>query len=93
MLQFWRGTLGEANEAFATRLPKGEITLLIEGNSISADETPSDDFLEHELKEMMAEGHALSSVHISLSSLIHFKLSTKIRIKRMIMSSSFRILN
>ncbi|KAM0881827.1 hypothetical protein ACQ4PT_032696 [Festuca glaucescens] len=59
--EFWRGTLGEANEAFATRQPKGEITLLIEGNSISADETPSDDFLEHELKEMMAEGHALSS--------------------------------
>jgi hypothetical protein len=38
--------------------------VIIEGNSISADETPSDDFLEHELKELMAEGHALSSVHI-----------------------------
>lgn len=59
--EFWRGTLGEANEAFATRQPKGEITVLIEGNSISIDETPSDDFLEHELKELMAKGHALST--------------------------------
>jgi hypothetical protein len=49
--------------------------VIIEGNSISADETPSDDFLEHELKELMAEGHALSSVHIPLNSMIHFKLS------------------
>jgi 16S rRNA (cytidine1402-2'-O)-methyltransferase len=45
--------------------------VLIEGNSISADETPSDDFLEHELKELMAEGHALSSVHIPLNSCLH----------------------
>ncbi|KQJ96690.1 uncharacterized protein LOC100822973 isoform X2 [Brachypodium distachyon] len=59
--EFWRGTLGGANEAFATRQPKGEITVLIEGNSISVDETPSEDFLEHELKELMAKGHALST--------------------------------
>ncbi|VAH15756.1 unnamed protein product [Triticum turgidum subsp. durum] len=59
--EFWRGTLGEANEAFATRQPKGEITILIDGSSISIDETPSDDFLEHELRELMAKGHALST--------------------------------
>jgi hypothetical protein len=40
--------------------------VLIEGNSISADETPSDYFLEHDLTELMAERHALSSVHIPL---------------------------
>ncbi|VAH03688.1 ribosomal RNA small subunit methyltransferase I-like isoform X4 [Triticum dicoccoides] len=59
--EFWRGTLGEANEAFASRQPKGEITILIDGNSVSIDETPSDDFLEHELRELMAKGHALST--------------------------------
>ncbi|XP_044968946.1 ribosomal RNA small subunit methyltransferase I isoform X3 [Hordeum vulgare subsp. vulgare] len=59
--EFWRGTLGEANEAFATRQPKGEITILIDGNSISIVEKPSDDFLEHELRELMAKGHALST--------------------------------
>uniref|UniRef100_A0A452Y9K9 Uncharacterized protein n=1 Tax=Aegilops tauschii subsp. strangulata TaxID=200361 RepID=A0A452Y9K9_AEGTS len=68
--EFWRGTLGEANEAFATWQPKGEITILIDGNSISIDETPSDDFLEQELRELMAKGHALSTVHIPLNSLI-----------------------
>jgi len=59
--EFWRGTLGEANEAFATRQPKGEITVLIEGQLISVDETPSEDFLEHELRELMAKGHTLSA--------------------------------
>ncbi|XP_052169068.1 uncharacterized protein LOC127785711 isoform X1 [Oryza glaberrima] len=59
--EFWRGTIGEANEAFATRQPKGEITVLIEGKLISADETPSEDFLEHELRELMTQGHPLSA--------------------------------
>ncbi|CAL4933374.1 unnamed protein product [Urochloa decumbens] len=59
--EFWRGTLGEANEAFATRQPKGEITVLIEGQLISVDETPSEDFLEHELRELMTKGHTLSA--------------------------------
>jgi len=71
--EFWRGTLGEANEAFATRQPKGEITVLIEGQLISVDETPSEDFLEHELRELMAKGHTLSAVHIQLNSLLHFE--------------------
>nr|CAB3494716.1 unnamed protein product [Digitaria exilis] len=59
--EFWRGTLGEANEAFATRQPKGEVTVLIEGQLISVDETPSEDFLEHELRELIAKGHTLSA--------------------------------
>ncbi|XP_006661771.1 ribosomal RNA small subunit methyltransferase I [Oryza brachyantha] len=59
--EFWRGTIGEANEIFATRQPKGEITVLIEGKSISFDETPSEDFLEHELRELMTQGHPLSA--------------------------------
>nr|AAV64189.1 hypothetical protein F9002 [Zea mays] len=59
--EFWRGTLGEANEAFATRQPKGEITVLIEGKLISDDEIPSEDFLEHELRELTAKGYTLSA--------------------------------
>jgi 16S rRNA (cytidine1402-2'-O)-methyltransferase len=68
ILQFWRGTLGEANEAFATRQPKGEITVLIEGKLISDDEIPSEDFLEHELRELTAKGYTLSAVHMQLNS-------------------------
>jgi 16S rRNA C1402 (ribose-2'-O) methylase RsmI len=78
-LQFWRGTLGEANEAFATRQPKGEITILIEGKLMSNDETPSDDFLEHELRELTAKGHTLSAVHHQLNAILHLKYSKKIR--------------
>jgi 16S rRNA C1402 (ribose-2'-O) methylase RsmI len=72
-LQFWRGTLGEANEAFATRQPKGEITVLIEGKLISVDETPSEDFLEHELRELTAKGYTLSAVHMQPNSLLQYK--------------------
>lgn len=64
ILQFWRGTLGEANEAFASRQPKGEITILIEGKLTSDDETPSEEFLEHELRELTSKGHTLSAVHM-----------------------------
>jgi len=35
--------------------------VLIEGQLISVDETPSEDFLEHELRELMAKGHTLSA--------------------------------
>lgn len=83
-MQFWRGTLGEANEAFATRQPKGEITVLIEGNLISADETPSEDFLEHELRELMEKGHTLSAVHNQSNSLLQvFKKIKKIPYQKM----------
>src|SRR6266508_3025511 len=57
IVQFWRGTLGEANEAFSTRQPKGEITVLIEGKLIAIDDAPSEEFLEHELRELTAKGH------------------------------------
>ncbi|KAG5542385.1 hypothetical protein RHGRI_022052 [Rhododendron griersonianum] len=49
--EFWRGTLGEAKEAFSTRQPKGEITFLIEGKA-NVDETPSESQLENELREV-----------------------------------------
>lgn len=47
--------------------------MLIEGQSISVDETPSEEFLEHELRELMAKGHTLSAVHIQLDSLLYFE--------------------
>ncbi|GJM84540.1 hypothetical protein PR202_ga00220 [Eleusine coracana subsp. coracana] len=75
--EFWRGTLGEASEAFATRQPKGEITILIEGKLTSDDETPSEEFLEHELKELTAKGHTLSAVQAQLNALLHLKFSAK----------------
>ncbi|KAE8712706.1 pentatricopeptide repeat-containing protein [Hibiscus syriacus] len=59
--EFWRGTLGKAKEAFLTRQPKGEITLLIEGNSNCSVETPSESELENDLRELISSGHSLSS--------------------------------
>lgn len=47
--------------------------MLIEGQSISVDETPSEEFLEHELRELMAKGHTLSAVHIQLDLLLYFE--------------------
>ncbi|XP_072979561.1 uncharacterized protein [Typha angustifolia] len=58
--EFWRGTIGEANKFYSTQQPKGEITLLIEGIVNSDDETPSEDQLELELRELIAEGHSMS---------------------------------
>ncbi|CAL1384133.1 unnamed protein product [Linum trigynum] len=58
--EFWRGTLVEAKEAFTNRVAKGEITLLIEGNSNAPVETPSDTQLEHELGLLISQGHSLS---------------------------------
>ncbi|KAG8377846.1 hypothetical protein BUALT_Bualt08G0076000 [Buddleja alternifolia] len=58
--KFWRGTLGEAKEAFSAHQPKGEITLLIEGATVSEDETLSESQLENELRELISNGHSLS---------------------------------
>lgn len=65
--KFWRGTLGEAKEAFSAHQPKGEITLLIEGMTISEDEKLSESQLENELGELISKGHSLSMVRGSLS--------------------------
>ncbi|PWA75220.1 tetrapyrrole (Corrin/Porphyrin) methylase [Artemisia annua] len=59
--EFWRGTLGEAKSAFLDRQPKGEITFLIEGKPICEVETPSEDQLENELRELISNGHTLST--------------------------------
>ncbi|XP_062095099.1 uncharacterized protein LOC133800988 isoform X3 [Humulus lupulus] len=59
--QFWRGTLGEAKEAFSVHKPKGEITLLIEGKANPTIETPSDCELEKELSNLISNGHSLST--------------------------------
>ncbi|KAI3464906.1 hypothetical protein Pfo_021569 [Paulownia fortunei] len=58
--EFWRGTLGEAKEAFSAHQPKGEITLLIEGMTIREGETFSESQLENELGELISKGHSLS---------------------------------
>ncbi|XP_074279387.1 uncharacterized protein LOC141604792 [Silene latifolia] len=58
--EFWRGTLEEAKEAFTTRQPKGEITLLVEGKAKCIDESVPDSQIEDELKELITSGHSLS---------------------------------
>ncbi|XP_077243021.1 tetrapyrrole (Corrin/Porphyrin) Methylase isoform X2 [Tasmannia lanceolata] len=58
--EFWRGTLGEAIEEFSIRHPKGEITLLIEGNTNNTADIPSEAQLEHELRDTISSGHSLS---------------------------------
>ncbi|KAL5557965.1 hypothetical protein UlMin_034176 [Ulmus minor] len=59
--EFWRGTLGEAKEAFSVHQPKGEITLLIEGKENPVVETPSVCELENELRDLISNGHSLSA--------------------------------
>ncbi|KAL0351832.1 UNVERIFIED_CONTAM: Ribosomal RNA small subunit methyltransferase I [Sesamum calycinum] len=58
--EFWRGTIGEAKEAFTAHQPRGEITLLIEGVKVSEGETFSESQLENELGELISKGHSLS---------------------------------
>ncbi|XP_021759906.1 uncharacterized protein LOC110724759, partial [Chenopodium quinoa] len=58
--EFWRGTLQDAKEAFVSRKPKGEMTLLIEGKADCIDEAPPDSQIEDELKELISNGHSLS---------------------------------
>lgn len=59
--EFWRGTLGEAKEVFSMRQPKGELTVLIEGQANSKVEPPSDIQLENDLRELIASGESLST--------------------------------
>ncbi|KAL5073926.1 hypothetical protein RYX36_012910 [Vicia faba] len=59
--EFWRGSLGEANHVFSTRLPKGELTILVEGQASSKVEPPSDTELESELRELIENGESLST--------------------------------
>ncbi|RXH91154.1 hypothetical protein DVH24_020177 [Malus domestica] len=59
--EFWRGTLGEAAEAYSTHQPKGEITVLIEGKENSPVVAPSESQLEDELRDLISSGHSLST--------------------------------
>ncbi|VFQ65741.1 unnamed protein product [Cuscuta campestris] len=59
--EFWRGTIGQAKEAFSTHQPKGEITFLLEGKPPSTDDAPSESELESDLKELISQGHTLST--------------------------------
>ncbi|PQQ03846.1 uncharacterized protein Pyn_36894 [Prunus yedoensis var. nudiflora] len=55
------GTLGEAEEVFSTRTPRGEITVLVERKENSPVETPSESQLEDELRDLISNGHSLST--------------------------------
>ncbi|KAK7310931.1 hypothetical protein RJT34_08733 [Clitoria ternatea] len=59
--EFWRGTVGEAKKVFSIRQVKGELTILIEGQTSSKVEPPSDIQLESELRELIASGESLST--------------------------------
>ncbi|KAG9451858.1 hypothetical protein H6P81_004762 [Aristolochia fimbriata] len=58
--EFWRGTLGEAKEAFSNKQPKGEITLLIEGKTDFDEDNLSETEIEHELRNLVSNGQSLS---------------------------------
>ncbi|MED6224587.1 hypothetical protein PIB30_085510, partial [Stylosanthes scabra] len=60
--QFWRGIVGEAKEVFFMRKPKGELTMLIEGQTSSKAEPSSNNELEDELRESIASGKSLPTV-------------------------------
>lgn len=47
---------------FSSQQPRGEMTVLVEGKAISIVETPSEDELENELRELISSGHSLSMV-------------------------------
>lgn len=47
---------------FSAQQPKGEITLLIEGRAHHAVESPSESQIEHELSNLIADGHRISTV-------------------------------
>ena len=57
-------------EAFSTHQPKGELTILIEGQANPKVDTPSDIQLENELRGLIARGESLSSV-ITFIVLLH----------------------
>ncbi|PKU78401.1 16S rRNA (cytidine1402-2'-O)-methyltransferase [Dendrobium catenatum] len=46
---------------FSSGQPKGEITLLIEGKADSPSKAPSEDELEHELRDLISKGHSIST--------------------------------
>ncbi|XP_026393653.1 uncharacterized protein LOC113288743 [Papaver somniferum] len=74
--EFWRGSLGEAKEAFSANQPKGEITLLIEGIATCIPEAPSEDQLEQELRNLISNGHSLSMAVKVLSEATSVKRKT-----------------
>lgn len=59
--EFWRGTLGDAEQWFTTHPPRGEITVLIEGKEVTPVETPSESQLENDLRDLISNGHSLST--------------------------------
>ncbi|CAN6439410.1 unnamed protein product [Victoria cruziana] len=58
--EFWRGTIGEAKEAFSSYQPKGEITILVEGKRSCGAQVPSEAEIACELRELVSNGHSVS---------------------------------
>ena len=64
MFQFWRGTLEQAQKEFEERIPRGEMTLVIEGLSESAanELLPSEEDVTLELRTLLDAGVSPSEV-------------------------------
>lgn len=54
--------MGEARKVFKDRSPRGEITLLLEGNVNPSAEIPTEAELEIELEQLISKGQSLSMV-------------------------------
>mmetsp|Transcript_21571 Transcript_21571/g.41146 ORF Transcript_21571/g.41146 Transcript_21571/m.41146 type:complete len:215 (+) Transcript_21571:548-1192(+) len=59
--EFWRGSIGEAVKEFSLRKPRGEITLLVEGNTDIVSEEDVTEEMTLELQRMFDEGVSVSS--------------------------------
>lgn len=62
-IQFWRGTLQSASNEWEVRIPKGEITLLIQGVKRGEEkEVASEEEIEERLTELFLTGASSTQV-------------------------------
>ncbi|MCO5556138.1 hypothetical protein L7F22_009682 [Adiantum nelumboides] len=71
--EFWRGTLEEAIAEFSSRVPRGEITLVIQGWQKDFLEEPTDGDIQLELERAVANGFSVSEA----AKLVTQKVSVK----------------
>ncbi|KAI5058289.1 hypothetical protein GOP47_0026459 [Adiantum capillus-veneris] len=71
--EFWRGTLEEAVAEFSSRVPRGEITLVIQGWQKDYSQEPTDEDIQLELEKAMANGFSMSEA----AKLVTQKISVK----------------
>jgi len=53
---FWRGTIQSSIELYQQREPKGEYTIIVEGNLESEEKTLTEDEIRQEMKKLIADG-------------------------------------